>query len=144
VKPEPGDAVDQGASIGMPWLLQNGFGTPKLHQATPKHHGDFVCQAADDTEVVGNQNDRHLVFLLKRSEQIENLFLNSYIKRCGWLVCNQDGRLTTKGHGDHYALLHSAAQLKRVVSQPPSGIDNPYLIKPIYDLLTHLADFRPM
>ena len=57
---ESGDAFDEGFGVGVLGVLEDVFGVTNLHDFTTEHDGDLIAEAANDAEVVGNEQDAHL------------------------------------------------------------------------------------
>ena len=60
--------------------------------------------------------------MFQLSEQIEDLGLNGHVKCGRRLVRNEQGWVAGQSHGDHHALLHTAAELVRVIALSAFGI----------------------
>jgi hypothetical protein len=64
-----------------------------LNDLAGVHDNDVVRHASDDTQVVGNEDDRHTTFGLKSLKQFEDLTLDGHIQRRRWLVRHEQERL---------------------------------------------------
>ena len=98
-------------------------GEDAVHRADldypPKVHDDHnVGDLRDDTEIMGNEYDRHIVLLLQMLQKVENLGLRSNVKRRRRLVRDEYPGLSAQGHGDHCPLTLPAAELIRVLRHP--------------------------
>ncbi|MNV44976.1 hypothetical protein D3C71_1367590 [compost metagenome] len=55
-----------------------------------------------------DEHDGHVLFVLQLLYQLQDLVLNCYVERRGWLIRNQKLGATSQGHSNHDALSHSA------------------------------------
>ena len=78
------------------------------------HHVDPVGEAADDAEIVGDEDDRHAEPALQVGEQRQDLRLDGDVERGRRLVGDQDVRIVGERHGDHHALALAARQFVRI------------------------------
>ena len=90
----------------------------RLHHLARVHHQHASCNACDDAEIVGDQDQRHLEAMLQPHEQVQDLCLDSHVERSGGLVCDQQFRLRYQRHCDHDALAQPAGELMRILPQP--------------------------
>ena len=79
------------------------------------HDGDAIGVAGHDTQVVGDEDDAHLVLVAQLIDEVEDLHLRRHVQGRRGLVRDEDARLAHEGHGDHDALAHAARELVRVV-----------------------------
>ena len=86
------------------------------------HHRDAVGDAADDAEVVGDEQHRHALGLLHLGEQVEDLGLDGDVERGGRLVGDQDVGAVGQRHGDHHPLALAAGELVRVGAEALLGV----------------------
>ena len=85
-----------------------------LHHLATVHHHDAVGNLADDSEVVGDENDARSVFLLQRTQQVQDGALHGYVEgRCRF-VGDEDVGVVDQRHGYHHTLLLTAADLVRI------------------------------
>jgi hypothetical protein len=54
------------------------------------HHDHAVGDLADQAEVVGDEQHRHLVLLLQPRDQVHDLLLDRHVQRRGRLVGDQE------------------------------------------------------
>ena len=87
----------------------------RLDDAPGVHDGDAVGVTGDDTQVVGDEDDAHLVLVAQLVDEVEDLHLRRHVESRRRFVGDQDARLAYEGHGDHDALTHTARELVRVV-----------------------------
>ena len=86
------------------------------------HHRDAVGDAADDAEVVGDEEHPHALGLLHLGEEVEDLGLDGDVERGGGLVGDQDVGAVGQRHGDHHPLALAAGELVRVGGEPLLGV----------------------
>ena len=86
-----------------------------LDDAAGVHDGDAIGVTGHDTQVVGDEDDAHLVFVAQLVDEVEDLHLRRDVQGRRGLVRDEDARLAHEGHGDHDALAHAARELVRVV-----------------------------
>ena len=79
-----------------------------LHHLTRVHDGDFVCQAADECQVVGHKDHGKTEFLTQVVEQLHNLVLHGHVESSGGFVGDEQPRIAGQRHGDEYALTDSS------------------------------------
>ena len=72
-----------------------------------------VGDVGDDAEVMGDEDQAHLPFLLQISEQSHDLRLHRDVQCGRGLVGDQHGRVERDRHGDHDPLSHAAGELMR-------------------------------
>ena len=85
------------------------------------HDGDTVGVAGNNTQVVGDEDDAHLVLVAQLVDEVEDLHLRRHVQGRRRLVRDEDARLAHEGHGDHDALTHAARELVRVVIDDDLG-----------------------
>ena len=115
---QPRDRVEQALGVrvgGRPVDLVDGRG---LHDPARVHHRDLVGDVGDHAEVVGDQDQAHVVLALQLREQVHDLGLHGDVERGGRLVGDDQVGLQGHRHGDHDALAHTAGELVRVVADP--------------------------
>ena len=139
---QPRYTVDQRARVRMLRRSKHGIGFSELDQASTKHDPNFVSESSDYAKVVGDKDDPHLKPLFKHTEKVQDLLLDRYVEGCGWLISYKDFRATTKRHRDHNPLLHTAAELKRIVINPSRRIGDTDLIQPEENFATDISDIR--
>src|SRR5262245_33653898 len=98
-----------------------------LDDLSALHHTDSVGKLAYDAKVVGDEQHRHAELRLGVFQQLQDLCLDSYIKRGGGLVGNQKVRLIGERHGYHHALALASGKLMRITSQSAHRIGNAHL-----------------
>ena len=86
------------------------------------HDDDFIAQLRDNSEVMGDHNDRHSDLALDIFHKFQNTGLDRNVQRGRRLVRDQDIGLTGKRHCDHDPLSHTARQLMRILFHTLLGI----------------------
>ena len=86
------------------------------------HHRDAVGDAADDAEVVGDEQHRHALGLLHLGEQVEDAGLDGDVEGGGRLVGDQDVGAVGERHRDHHPLALAAGELVRVGAEALLGV----------------------
>ena len=100
---------------GCGGIGQDRLGRPELHEPAGVHDGEPIGEAGDDTQVVGDDQDRHPELGAQPPQQLQDLGLDRHVERGGRLVGDQQARLTAERHRDHRPLAHPTAELVRVV-----------------------------
>ena len=86
------------------------------------HHRDAVGDAADDAEVVGDEEHPHALGLLDVGEERQDLRLDGDVERGGRLVGDQHVGAVGERHRDHHPLALAAGELVRVGAEPRLGV----------------------
>ena len=86
-----------------------------LNDASGVHDGNAIGVTGHNTQVVGDEDDAHLVFVAQLVDEVEDLHLRRHVQGRRGFVRDEDARLAHEGHGDHDALTHAAGELVRVV-----------------------------
>ena len=79
-----------------------------LDEPSGVHHTDTVAELRYDTQVVTDKQHREAGVIDQPTQEIEDLCLYGYVKRCGRLVGEQELWCAGDRHGDHDALAHTA------------------------------------
>ena len=79
----------QRLGVGHMHFLEQHGRRRAFHDASGIHHRHFVGSARDHAEIVRDQDHRHVPASLFARQQIENLGLNSHVKRRGRLIGDQ-------------------------------------------------------
>ena len=88
---------------------------PFLDDPARVHHHHPLGDVGDDTDVVGDQDDRGAVIALEALHQLEDLRLDRDVECRRRLVGDQERRVARERHRDHHALAHPAGELVRKV-----------------------------
>ena len=122
---ELGDARQQRLGVRHLHVGEQGRGRGVLDDPAAVHDGDLVGVAGDDTEVVGDEDHRHVALAALLADQVEDLRLHGDVERGGRLVGEQQGGAAGQGDRDHDPLAHAARQLVRVLLEPLRGLGDP-------------------
>src|SRR3989338_1039204 len=93
-------------------------------RSRPVHAENGVRMAVDEMKVVGNEEERELMFVLEPVERLVDLFFARDVHARRWLVEEQDIRLADQGECDHGALELPRGQLAQVPRQ--DGVLEPH------------------
>ncbi len=107
--------MQQARGVVMRGAAQDRRRLPRLDDAAAVHDDDAVGDAADDAEVVGDEQDAHPQVALQPLDQLEDLCLDGDVQCGGRLVGDQHRRVGRQRHRDHGALAHPAAELVGIV-----------------------------
>ena len=108
----------QFAGIGMLRVGKDRLGRAGLDDFAILHHADLVSDAANDAQVVGDEQQPHVLGALKFGQKVQDLRLDGDIeRRCGF-VRDQDVRLVGQRHGDHHPLPLPARKLVGIGAKP--------------------------
>ena len=99
----------------------------RFDDAAAEHHRYLVCQAADDGEIVRDQQDAHPAGVLELAQQIHDLLLYRRVQGGGRLIGDQQFRPAGQRHGDADALGHAAAEFMRISVEPLLRPGDPHL-----------------
>ena len=80
------DAFDEGLGVGVLGVCQHIPRGARLNDFASVHDSDAVGDAADDCEVMGDEDHRHVKLLFQQTKLVEDLFLNSDVEGGGWFV----------------------------------------------------------
>ncbi|MCY1498872.1 hypothetical protein D9M68_328690 [compost metagenome] len=108
--------------IGMLRVLVDLAHRAGLDQNAFLHHHDVVGDLGDDTEIMGNDEDRHSGLLLQFLEQGEHLGLHGDVECRRRLIGDQKVRTERQRHGDHDALTLTAGEFVRIFVQRALGV----------------------
>ena len=99
-------------------LIDNFTDRPFLYQPAKIHDTHLVGGLGDNPQIMGDEDDAHVILLDQILHQIQHLCLNGDIKSGGRLIGDQQFRLGRQGHGNHRPLAHAARKLERVLINP--------------------------
>ena len=117
-----GRGREQMAGVGVAWPVEHLRHLALLDQLALGHDADPVGEAADDGEVVGDEQDRHAEPGLEVLEQLQDLRLDGDVQGGRRLVGDQEVGLVGQRHGDHHPLALAAGQLVREGAEPGFGL----------------------
>ena len=87
---------------------------PHLRNLSGVHYSDTVSDVRDNSQIVCNQQHRHLQFLLEALDELKYLCLYRNVQ-CGCrFVSDEKSRTAGESHRNHDALFHTAGHLVRV------------------------------
>lgn len=89
---------------------------PLLDDVPAVHDGDAVGHAGDDAEIVRDEDDGGVPFLLQILHQLEDLRLHGHVERRRRFVGDEQVGITGQRHGDHQALALPAGELVRILA----------------------------
>ena len=121
---ELGDAVDESSGIRVLGIGEDLAGGPIFDDFSAKHNRDMIGDSADDSEVVGDEDNGHADAFFEFSELIHDLGLDGDIESGGGFVGNEQFGLAGERHGDHDALLHSPAELVGIIVEAFLWVDD--------------------
>ena len=98
---------------------------PALDNLAALHHRDIVCELANDVEIMGDEQHRHVVAMLQILQQVEDLRLHGDIERRRRLVGDEEIGPVGERHRDHHALTLAARKLMRIGASRCAGSGMP-------------------
>ncbi len=136
-------AGEQGLGIGMLRPFEDRLHVALLLDLAALHHHHVVGDLAHHAEVVGDEEQRHVVLFLQAREQVEDLLLDGDVERGGRLVGDQELGLAGDRHRDHDALLLAARQLVRVGVDAQLRIGDADFVQERHDAVPRLLAGEP-
>ncbi len=115
--PFRGDAwqtVQQPLGIGMLRGFNHLIDRAAFDDAAGVHHGDAVAKLGGQPQIMGNQDDAGVMFLVDAPHQVNDLGLNGHVEGRCRLIRQEDGRFTDQPNSDERTLLHATGELVRV------------------------------
>ena len=100
--------------VGVFGVVEDVVDGRRLHLLSEIHDQHLIRQLRNDRQVVRDDDERHLQFLLEILDQLQHLRLNRYVDGCRRLVGDQQPGATGEGHGNHGALAHTSTQIERI------------------------------
>ena len=94
--------------IGMCRMIKNIICTATLHDFSGIHHDNICSKICNNTEIMRDQNDAHLMLFLDFFHHVQNICLHGNIQCGRRLVRNQKRRIQCYGNPYHNALAHSS------------------------------------
>ena len=86
-----------------------------LHDLTCVHHRHAIGQIRDDTEVVGDQQHRHVAVARQLTDQVQHLALHRHVQRRRGFVGDQQLGAARECHRGDNPLRHAAGELMGIV-----------------------------
>ncbi len=117
-------ALEQRLRVGVARILEHVLRGALLADLAVAHHDDVVGDLAHHGQIVGDEQHRHLVLLLQRGDEVEDLLLDRHVERRRRLVGDQQLGLAGDRHRDHHPLLLAAGHLRWKRVDPVLGIGN--------------------
>ena len=109
-----------------------------LYYLARVHNYNVVCHLSNNTEIVGDKHNRCTALALNLLKKLKNLALDSNVKSCGRLVCNDKLGVARKSYRNHNSLTHTAGKLVRIVFNNRLGHGNADKSKHVNSLLSCL------
>src|ERR1700738_4342121 len=109
---------EQCAGVGVFWRGEDLLHRPLLDDLAAIHDADHVRNAANDAEIMGDEQQAHAEPRPNLREQGQDLRLHRDIERRGRLIRDQEIGLVGERHRDHDALALATGQLMRVARKP--------------------------
>ena len=89
--------------------------------ASGVENGEAGSDLGDDSEVVGDEEQREAEFALETGEEVEDLFLHGDVESSGGFVGDKQARRAGESHGDERALAKAARELVRELTGAKGG-----------------------
>src|SRR5262245_33422602 len=115
------DRTKQGFGVGVLGIREELTHPTVLDDLASVHDRDLIAHFGDNTEVVGDENQRYPGFLLDVFEEVEVLRLNGDIQIGRGLVSNDKPWATRKGDRTHDTLPHATTHLVRIFAHTCRG-----------------------
>ena len=115
--------------IWMCRFIENIINRPLLYDLTCIHNGYFITDISHNAQVMGDENDTHLGFLLQILHQLQDLCLDGHIQSRSRLICDQQIRAAYHSCADHNPLTQTAAQFMGKAVIPALRFRNPHIGK---------------
>ena len=112
------------ARVGMLRRLEDPFDRSLLDDLATVHDANTIGDAADDTEIVGDEQQAHSEPGSDIRQQRQDLRLHGDVQRRGRLVSDQQVRFIGERHRDHHTLTLAAGQLVRIARKPGFRLGN--------------------
>lgn len=102
------EGVEQRSGVGVRRRAEYLFGGSYLHDFSGVEDGDAMGDGSDGSDVVADEDDTGAFFLLKFSEESEDLGLEGDVEGSCRLVSDEDLGAACECHSDDHALLLAA------------------------------------
>ena len=113
-----GQGVEKAHGVVVEHVVEDIVGGTDLDDLATVHDRHIVAGLGNDTQVMGDQQHRHVAVLDQLFDQREHLRLDGHIKGRGRLVGNQQTGMAGKGDGDDDTLLHATGELVGIIARP--------------------------
>src|SRR5271155_626964 len=91
---------EQHPRIVLTWMLEDFRDRPLFYNPATVHYHDAVRHLRHDSHVVRYEQNGHSVLSLQTIDQGEDFRLDCHVESGGRLICDQETRLASHGHGD--------------------------------------------
>ena len=98
-------------ALGVKDLLQRAV----FHDLAGVHDGHVVAEGGYNAQIMGDQQDGGVEFLLQILHHFQHLSLNGHVQSGGGLIGDEQFGAAGDGDGDHHALLHAAGELMGII-----------------------------
>ena len=109
--------LEKRAGVGVALLAQHVAGRALFDDLALVHHRHLVGHVSDHGKIMGDEQQRHVLFLHQPAQQIEDLRLRGHIERGGGFIGDQQPGAERNGGGDANPLALATRQLMRVAVQ---------------------------
>lgn len=106
--------IDEPAGIRMQFFAEQGIDVGIFHDTASIHDRDVIGSFCNDPDIVRQEQERRVEFLVDLDELIEDIFLCDHVERRRRLVQDDEARAEQERECDHHALLHAARHLMGV------------------------------
>ena len=130
--------------VGVTGVGEDRFGRAALDDLAVTHHADPVGDAAHDTQIVGDEQHRHVLGRLQPGKEFEDLGLDGDVERGGGFVCDQQIGAIGQRHGDHHPLPLPARELVRIGTEARFGLWYAHLLQQIDDARPRRRPAQPL
>src|SRR5215470_1766424 len=141
---EPRNRFQERPGVGMGRRVVDLLDRPGLDQATRVHHRDLIAHLRNDTEVVGDEDQRQVVRALQVAQEIQVLGLDGHVEAGRRLVGDENPRLARDGDRADDALPHAARELMRVLAHAVLGRRDANRLQEVGRLLPRAAAGRAL
>ncbi len=110
-----GERSQEECRVGVKRLLKEIGGGGIFHETPGIHHRSMGGMLRHDPQVVGDENEPHLLLLTESMDEVQNLRLNGHIQGGGRLVGDEQAGTARQCHGNHHPLAHPSGELVGVI-----------------------------
>jgi len=79
------------------------------------HDGDVIGHVGDDAKVMGDEDNRKVLFFLKLVDELKDLRLDGDVERGCRFVADKDFRIGAESNRDDDTLAHAAREFERIL-----------------------------
>ena len=116
-----GDGAEEGLGVGVAGGGDEGVGGGEFDEVAEVHDGDAVGDAAEDAEVVGDEEEGEVPGGAEVEEEVEDLGLDGYVEGAGDFVADEEFGAEGEGAGDGDALALAAGEFEGVAPKEGGG-----------------------